>query len=219
MKRRGMLSSRALRRVTSACVVAISLGVARGAAAQTTDTTRTDNLPAGKGQLSLESITLRLTAGNLEISFVPLDERVLRLLQRDTYQGIERMLASEQTQIDSAARASGVTDPGVALVSFHGLAPNTSFDPSLLTIVFHGQQFRPEAWVPLSATFSNQRLDIRQQVQALFIYRRDIPVQEAFSLSYLASSTDDWERRLPRFDLERTRIGTARTPPDTSHRQ
>jgi hypothetical protein len=210
---------RVRRGVTGALVAAACLLAARGATAQTVDTTRTDNLPTGKGQLSLESITLRLTAGNLEISFVPLDERVLRLLQRDTYQGIERMLASEQTQIDSAARANGVTDPGVALVSFHGLAPNTRFDPSLLTVVFHGQQFRPEAWVPLSATFSNQRLDIRQQVQALFIYRRDIPVQEQFSVSYLGSSTDDWQRRLPNFDLERTRIGTVHATPDTSHQR
>lgn len=209
-------SSRGARR-WGTLVAMVCLMAARRLPAQTADTTRTDNLPTGRGQLSLESITLRLSVGNLQISFVPLDERVLRLLQRDTYQGIERMIASEQTQIDSAARANGVTDPGVAWVSFQGLAPNTRFDPSLLTVVFHGQQFRPEAWVPLSATFSNQRLDIRQQVQALFIYRRDIPVQEQFSLSYLGSSIDDWQRRLSNFDLERTRIGTVHVLPDTSH--
>lgn len=191
--------------VALACIVA---ALPRAARAQTTlvDTSRTDNLPVGKGQLSLESLTLRLASGNLEISFVPLDERVLRLLQRDTYQGVEGTLASQQSAIDSAARASGVTDPGLALVSFHGLAPNTRFDPSLLTLTFHGQQFRPEAWVALSPSFSNQQLDVRTQVQAIFIYRRDIPVKEDFTLSYLAASTNDWGHRLPRFDLERSRV-------------
>lgn len=198
-------------------LVALAVMTHRGLRAQIVDSSRTDNLPTDKGQLSLESITLRLVSGNLEVSFVPLDERILRLLQRDTYQGIERMLAAERPQVDSAARFDGITDPGLALVSFHAQAPNTRFDPTLVTLVFHGQQFRPEAWVALSPTFSNQQLDLRQQVQAIFIYRRDVPVKEDFTLSYLATSTDDWRNRIPRFDLERTRVLGTKARPDTVH--
>lgn len=181
------------------------------------DTSRTDNLPTDKGQLSLSSLTVNLTNTNLEVVFVPLDERVLRLLTKDSYQSMERLIQQHQQSIDSVASATGVTSPGLAFVSFHGLAPNTRFDPQLLTLTFHGQQFRPAAWVALSPTFSNQQLDLREQVQALFIFRRDIPVREAFTLSYLAANNDDWANRLTLFDSERTRIlGTARAPADTS---
>jgi hypothetical protein len=183
------------------------------------DSSRTDNLPTDKGQLSLSSITVNLTNTNLEVVFVPLDERVLRLLTRDSYLSLERLIQQHQLGIDSAASVAGVTSPGLAFVSFHGLAPNTRFDPQLLTLTFHGQQYRPAAWVALSPTFSNQQLDIREQVQAIFIFRRDIPVKEAFTLSYLAANTDDWGNRLTRFDEERTRIlGSTRLRPDTGHR-
>jgi hypothetical protein len=183
------------------------------------DSSRTDNLPTDKGQLSLSSVTLNLTNTNLEVVFVPLDERVLRLLTRDSYLSLERLIQQHQRGIDSAASVAGVMAPGLAFVSFHGLAPNTRFDPQLLTLTFHGQQYRPAAWVALSPTFSNQQLDIREQVQAIFIYRRDIPVKEAFTLSYLAANTDDWGNRLTRFDEERTRIlGSTRFRADTGHR-
>jgi hypothetical protein len=183
------------------------------------DSSRTDNLPTDKGQLSLSSVTVNLTNTNLEVVFVPLDERVLRLLTRDSYLSLERLIQQHQPGIDSAASVAGVTSPGLAFVSFHGLAPNTRFDPQLLTLTFHGQQYRPAAWVALSPTFSNQQLDIREQVQAIFIFRRDIPVKEVFTLSYLAANTDDWGNRLTRFDEERTRIlGSTRLRPDTGHR-
>ena len=183
------------------------------------DTSRTGNLPTDRGQLSLSSLTVSLTNTNLEIVFVPLDERVLRLLTRDSYQSLERLIQQHQAAIDSAASAAGVTEPGLAFVSLHGLAPNTRYDPQLLTLTFHGQQYRPAAWVALSPNFTNQQLDVREQVQAIFIFRRDIPVREAFTLSYLAANSDDWGNRLSRFDAERTRIlGTmARARADTGH--
>ena len=184
----------------------------------TADTSRTDNLPTDKGQLSLASLTVNLINTNLEVVFVPLDERVLRLLTRDSYQSMERLIQQHQQSIDSAASAADVTSPGLAFVSFHGLLPNTRFDPQLLTLTFHGQQYRPAAWVALSPTFSNQQLDLREQVQAIFIFRRDIPVKEAFTLSYLAANNDDWGNRLTRFDVERTRIlGSTRARTDTNH--
>ncbi|MGH6973943.1 MAG: hypothetical protein ACREK8_09885 [Gemmatimonadales bacterium] len=192
---------------------------ASAAAQATADTARTDNLPADKGQLSLSTMTINLTNTNLEVVFVPLDERVLRLLTRDSYLSMEQLIRQHQAGIDSAASVAGVTSPGLAFVSFHGLMPNTRFDPQLLTLTFHGQQFQPAAWVALSPNFSNQELELREQVQAIFIYRRDIPVREAFTLNYLAANNDDWGNRLTRFDQERTRIlgSAARARPDTGH--
>ena len=60
--------------------------------------------------------------------------------------------------------------------------------------------------IPLSPTFSAQQLDARQQAIGLFIFDEFIPVTEPFRLSYLEASTDDWERRLTRFERERARV-------------
>lgn len=183
----------------------------------TADSLRTDNLPTGQGHLSLSTATLTLSNGNLQVVFIPLDERVLRLITKDSYEGIEGTLASQRRAIDSVSSALGLTSPGIAFVSFQGLAPNTRFEPDQMALNFHGQQFRPVAWIPMSATFSNHQLDVRQQVQALFVYRRDIPVRESFTVSYLAATSDDWANRVARFDAERSRIlATVRTRSDTT---
>ena len=180
------------------------------------DTSRTDNLPTGQGHLSLSTATITLSNGNLQIVFIPLDERVLRLITKDSYESTESTLAQQRPAIDSVLSATGVTSPGIAFVSFQGLVPNTRFDPAQLTLNLYGQQFRPVAWIPMSATFTNQQLEVRQQVQALFIYRRDIPVREGFTVSYLNATSDNWASRLARFDAERSRIlGTVRARGDT----
>jgi len=195
--------------------LAAAPAVARGQI--TPDTSRTDNLPTGQGHLSLSTATITLNAGNLNIVFVPLDERVLRLITKDSYESTEAILGQQRRPIDSVLSATGVTSPGIAFVSFQGLVPNTRFDPEQLTVNIHGQPVRPLAWIPMSATFSNQQLDVRQQVQALFIYRRDIPVRESFTVSYLNATSDDWANRLTRFDAERSRIlGTVRARTDTT---
>lgn len=181
------------------------------------NSTRTDNLPVDKGLLSLSNATVTLSNGNLQIVFIPLDERILRLITKDSYRSMKRLLDQQQKGLDSAMSATGLTSPGIAFVSFQGLAANTRFEPEQLTITYQGQQLRPVAWVSLSPMFSNQQLDIRQQVQALFIYRREIPVRESFRLTYLAATSDDWAGRLSQFDAERSRIlGTVRPRGDTT---
>jgi hypothetical protein len=181
------------------------------------DTSRTDGLPTGQGHLSISTITVNLSDGNLQIVFIPLDERILRLVTRDSYLGIEGTVASQRRAIDSAAAIMGLSSPGIAFVSFQGLAPNTRFDPQQVTLNYHGQQFRPVAIIPMSATFSNLQLDVRQQVQAFFLYRRDIPVRESFTVSYFAATSGDWAGNLPRFDAERSRIlGTVKVRGDTT---
>lgn len=163
-------------------------------------------LQPGYGQLNQDVITLRLRTGTLEIRFVPLEERLLRLLAPDAYQSLHILLKSQQARIDSIASARSIRDPGLAFVSFHALAPATRFDPALLIVELRGQQFRPIGTVPLSPTFSNQQLDVREQASGLFIYERALPVQEPFLISYLNDSTAEWERRLTRLDSERSRI-------------
>jgi hypothetical protein len=185
----------------------------------TADSSRADGLPVDHGLLSLSNATITLTSGNLQIVFIPLDERVLRLINKDSYRSMQRLLAQQKVALDSVTSLMGISAPGIAFVSFQGLAANTRFQPEQLAINYHGQQVRPVAWIPLSPTFTNQQLDVRQQVQALFIYRHDIPVRESFALTYFDATSDDWGARLTRFDGERTRIlGTVRPHPDSTRR-
>lgn len=168
-------------------------------------------VPAGLGQLNQDVITLRLKLQNLEIRFTPLDERVTRLLANDAYQSLTLMRTRNQPEIDSVVTRQGLRRPGLVLVSFFGLAPNTSFDPSLVILNSRNRLVRPAGFIPLSASFSAQRLDARDQAMGIVIYEDAIPVTEPFLLTYLDASTDEWQRRLTRFDRERARIHTQTT--------
>lgn len=163
-------------------------------------------VPVGLGQLNQDIITIRLKLTNLEIRFTPLDERVTRLLANDGYQSLGMMQSRNQTAIDSVVTRNGLRRPGLVLVTFFGLAPNTGFDPSLLILNSRNRLLRPAGFIPLSASFSAQRLDARDQAMGIVLYEDLIPVTEPFTLTYLDASTDEWERRLTRFDRERARI-------------
>ncbi|MES2124171.1 MAG: hypothetical protein V4503_05730 [Gemmatimonadota bacterium] len=199
-----------IHRLIGVTAFAVGLALPGCARAQVTsnapDSTAVAELPPGLGQLNQDVITLRLRTGTLEVRFVPLEERLIRLLAPDAYQALHQMLKSYRVRIDSVASSRGVHDPGVALVSFHALAPDTRFDPAVLTLSLRGQQYRPIGTLPLSPSFSNQQLDVREQASGLFIYERQLPFQEPFTVSYLDGTNEEWERRLTRLDTERARI-------------
>jgi hypothetical protein len=163
-------------------------------------------VPTGYGQLNQDVLTVRLRSGELELRFTPLDERVTRLLAVDAYQSLSLLLDRYQATIDSLSAAEGVRRPGLALVTFFALAPNTPFDPNLVQLTTRNRLVRPSAFIPLSASFSAQRLDVRTQAMGLYLFEDAIPVTEPFTVSYLGTSTDEWERKLTRFDRERSRI-------------
>jgi hypothetical protein len=171
-------------------------------------------VPPGHGQLRQDVITLSLRSGSLELRFTPLDERVTRLLSSDAYQSLQVLLTRQAGAIDSTVSRLGIRTPGLALVSFYGLAPNTRFDPQLVTLTVRNQQFQPAAVLPISTSFSSQQLDTRDQATGLIIFDQPIPVTEPFDLDYLDASSSDWARRLNRFDRERARIRAKAGSPD-----
>ena len=168
-----------------------------------------------QGTLNSETITLRLRSGSLEISFIPLDEQLIRLLAPNSYLSYHSLLTNQAVRLDSLARYSGVREPGVALVSFHALAPNTRFDPQLLTVNVQGQPFRAVGVLPMSGTFSNQQLDTGGSTSALFVFAKAIPLNQPFTVAYQEGVSEDWDRRLTRLDNERARI-LGRTRPDSA---
>jgi len=184
---------------------------ASGQAPPASDTTRraaaTDS-SRSFGTLSQSDLGLRLRSDELEIRFVPLNERVTRLLAPDAWQSLRGLRTGRQTSIDSLARINGLSDPGLALVTFYAQRDGVRFDPQLLTVVSRGRFLRPVGVIPLSPGFSSQQLAQRGQAMAIFLYDEVIPVDESFTLTYDTLTSDDWQGKLPMLERERARVSS-----------
>jgi len=161
--------------------------------------------PAGYGSLSQSDLALRLRNDEIEIRFVPLDQRVTRLLARDAYESLNSLVLSRRRQIDSVASTAGISRPGLALVTFFGLREAARYDPQTLTLVVRNRVFRPLGIVPFTPRFTSQQLEVRQQVSAVYLFEEEIPVTDGFSLAYNELTSEDWSRRRTTLDRERSR--------------
>ena len=196
------------------------LTIAAGpAASQQRDTLGTGGLPLDRGRLRQDDIALSWTRGTLAIRLVPLDERMVRLLAPDAAQSLHALIQSEAPRIDSIAGPRGLRNPGIALVTFHALAPGTRFDPQLLTISVRGQLWRSIGVVPLSAAFGNDQLDVRSAAIGLVLFDHELPVHESFVASYAEANSADWGQRLARLETERSRILATNRPATDSIKQ
>lgn len=205
------------RRIAALLLLALLPAPALSAQTKPPADTTVGLVPLGLGRLNQDVITVRLSTGSLDIRLVPLQEGLLRLLSPDGYQALTNLVAGEQKRIDSLSSARGLRQPGLTLVTFFGLAPNTRFDPQLLTVVARNQLFRPVGVLPLSPGFSNQQLEARGQATAIIVYERPLPFLEPFTVSYLTATSAEWERKLQRLNAERARI-VGRAAADTGRR-
>jgi hypothetical protein len=151
---------------------------------------------------------------DLDIRFVPLSPRIAPLLAKDAFQSLRSLVESHRRAIDSVAARAGVSQPGLALVSFFGQRPDVRFDPQILTLLVRNREFRPLGVLPLNPRFTSQQLGLREQASALYLYEEDIPIDDSFTLSYGSMSSDDCQRKLPLLDRERARVSArSRTEP------
>jgi hypothetical protein len=165
-------------------------------------------VPSGYGRLNQDDLSLRLTAGDLEIRFLPLDERTLNLLSPDAARALRDLRESRRRGIDSLAVRSGSASPGVALVTFFASRDGVRFESEQVALELLGQQFRTVGTLPISANFSSQQLSTRGQASGLLVYDLPIPVLQEFVLTYQAWRTDGWKGRLSTINRERDRILT-----------
>jgi len=163
-------------------------------------------VPAGFGSMSQNDLALRMRNEELEIHFVPLDPRVTPLLAPDAFQSLRNLVETHRRAIDSVAARAGVSQPGLALVSFFGQRPETRFDPQTLTLLIRNRLFRPLGVIPLNAKFSSQQLNVREQASAIYLFEQDIPVDDSFILSYAGLQSDDWQGKQAQLDRERSRV-------------
>ncbi|HEY3012831.1 MAG TPA: hypothetical protein VGJ36_08805 [Gemmatimonadales bacterium] len=167
---------------------------------------RAHPLPSGYGSLTQNDLALRVRNDEIEIRFIPLDPQVTPLLAKDAYQSLRSLVETNRRAIDSVASRAGVAQPGLALVSFFGQRPDVRFDPQTLTLLIRNRVFRPLGTIPLSAKFTSQQLEVRDQASAIYLFEETIPVDDSFTLSYGALTSEDWQKKQPMLDRERARV-------------
>jgi hypothetical protein len=173
------------------------------------------------GTLRQDDLVLRIRNDDIDIRFIPLDPRVMRLLANDAFQALRTLRETQRRAIDSVASRAGVTEPGLALVTFFGQHPDTRFDPQTLTLLVRNRVFRPLGVIPLGAKFNSQQLGVREQASAIYLFEEEIPVNDSFSLSYGTETSDDWQSKQTTLDRERARVasrvrGERMAPADTT---
>ena len=161
--------------------------------------------PAGFGTLSQNDVAVLLRDEQVELRFLPLDERVIRLLAPDAYQALSALVRQHQGAIDSIASQRGLTTPGLALVTFYGRVPQARFDPQLVSLLVRGHPIFPLGMVPLGPEFSSRELGVRGTARAIYVFVEIVPVIEPFTLAYGTKQSAAWERTIQTLSRERGR--------------
>jgi hypothetical protein len=194
-------------RLQLAVVALLVLACAPGHATAQGGGTGTSELPPpGYGSLKQSDLALQGNNDEIEVRFIPLDERVTRLLAWDAYSSLRQLVQSHRRQIDSVASYAGVSNPGLALVSFFGRRAAARYDPQVVTVQVRNRVFRPLGIVPFSPRFTSQQLDVRQQVSAIYLFEETMPVTDGFTVAYAGVTSDDWSLKRTTLDRERARV-------------
>ncbi len=173
--------------------------------------------PAGYGTLNQGDLNLRFGVADIEVRFLPLDERILRLLGPDAYASLHGLVQSRGAALDSIAQSAGISTPGYALVSFFALRPDAQYDPDNLSLFIRNQLYRPIGILPFTGDFNARRLDVRQSATAIYVFESPIPVYEEFQVVYGPRTSEGWRDVLPRIERERARV-MARAAADTTRK-
>ena len=161
--------------------------------------------PAGFGTLKQEDISIKFETPTLQIRVLPLDERVIRLLAPDSYEGLRALKVLKQAAVDSAAQRFAVREPSLFVVTFFGRQARSEFNPDDITITSRNQFFRPLAILPLTPGWSEQRLGQRQTATAVYVFEPGIYVLEPMQVAYAGIIALDWDDvRLRRLEEERS---------------
>ena len=158
--------------------------------------------PAGFGTLNQDKVAVSIRSDELEIRYVPLDERVIRLLAPDAYRSLHELVMSRQAAIDSL----GAATPGLVLVTFFALRPDVLFNPQLVSIDVRSRRYRPIGVVPYSPNFTSGQLGRREQATGIVVFDTELAVYEPMIFYYDLSRTNAWERNLGTIERERARV-------------
>ncbi len=196
-----------VRRWTAGPLLAALLPLCACAARAQTPVDTTGLLPAGYGTLSIDDITVLLSTDVLDIRFVPLDERVLRLAKPSVDSSMDQLVQQYRAQIQEASTRNGISAPGLALITFYSRQTGTRFEPQDYSVLAPGREYRPVAVIPYTSNFNNGQLDLRQRASAIYVFEEPLPVETNFGVRYgSTTSTDAWSGIRVKLDREKTRV-------------
>ena len=163
--------------------------------------------PEGYGSLTQTDLALRIATPEIEVRMVPLDQRVTRLLARDTYESL-RALVESRARLDRLGRPDARHQPpGLALVTFFGQQAGIRFDPQTLTVTFRNRISGRSASFPSAPGSHSQQLNVREQVSGIYLFEEELPVNDSFTLQLRRRQTsDDWQNKQRELDRERARV-------------
>jgi hypothetical protein len=194
-------------RLRAHAVLLLSALLGPGCAAAQHNPASLEALPAaGYGSLSQNDLALKVRTDELEVRLVPLDQRVTRLLALDGYRSLQGLVDGRRAAIDSIANRSGISRPGLALVTFFGQQEGIRFDPQTVALIIRNRYLRPIGIVPFSPRFNSQQLNVREQVSAIFLFEEEMPVGDSFRFNYGGVDSDDWQNKQRQLERERARV-------------
>lgn len=207
---------------TIVLLLAVTAACAGGSRAQEvpapgpTEEVQSTQLPSGFGTLSQDDVSILLRNDELEVRFMPLDPRTLPLLAPDAEVALGALLRQQQHAIDSIAGRRGVSNPGLALVSFYGRRAGARLDAQLLDLRVRGRVLRPLGIVALDPAFSTQELGVRGTARAIYVFEEPLPVVDPLTLAYDGQESNAWSEKLQRLDRERVRVRMRAAAADTT---
>ena len=220
-QRAGPASSPASRGLTAAalCLALAACGgapapgppsPATGAASSPPVTTRLDTapplIPPNYGTLKQDDIAVHMQVGQVQVRAIPLDESVIRVLAPDSYRSLRGLRESKRDAVDRLAARYMLRDRNVWFVSFFGLAPDARFNPGELTLSVSGRDYRPLEVLPLSSGFGEQRLNVRETQNALYLFGDGVNLTQPIVVRMQGNEDASWGAILQRIEQERALI-------------
>lgn len=210
-----------LRRLQSLPLIALTMACSTGqqfttrapsAAAQgppPIDTLDANYVPTGFGSLKQDDISLKVTpSSGLQVSAVPLDEPLIRLLSPDSYRALSELVKSKETDLKAIRDRNRLPSYSVWYVRFFATEQGeTRFSPQEFIISNTGRDFRPLDMLALSPGFGEYRLRQREVQSALFVFDGQIDINQPTKATMEGTqSVTDWGRVLQIIERERSMV-------------
>ncbi len=172
------------------------------------DSTASTLVPAGYGTIRQEDIAIVLQGEGFQMSAIPLDESVIRLLAPDSYRSLRGAFDSKRQLIAQRASVRGIREPRVWRVQYFGRAPDARFVPTDITVTSGGRDYRPVDVIGLTPGFAEHRLQPRDTQTGLLIFEDGLDVSQPIVVTMGSERNTDWDWSPPvailkRLDSER----------------
>lgn len=170
------------------------------------DTAAATLIPAGYGTLRQDDVAIRLEPNSVVVKLIPLDEAVIRVLAPDSYRTLHGLLESRRDVIARSVSVHGLHRGTVWYGEFTALMPDARFTPTDLTVTSGGRDYRPLEVFPLTRGFGQQRLQPRENQQALFLFDDAVDASQPLVVTMASERNTDWESIIRKIERERTQI-------------